>query len=75
MRLEMMDNLISLQWPLGPDARLGVFIVAANTVSSFSKTSERDEYATLSAPIAKQTLNWYFGPGVEPKVDGVKIKP
>ncbi|EEX30972.1 ABC transporter substrate-binding protein [Vibrio coralliilyticus] len=34
-----------------------------------TQTAERDEYATLSEPIAQQELRWYFGPGVEPKMD------
>lgn len=33
------------------------------------KTREHDSYATLSAPITEQKLRWYFGPGVEPKLD------
>jgi len=34
-----------------------------------TQSSERDEYATISDSIAAQKLNWYFGPGVEPKID------
>ncbi|MGF1747909.1 ABC transporter substrate-binding protein [Vibrio cionasavignyae] len=33
-----------------------------------SDTQERNEYATLSTPIAEQTINWYFGSGVEPTI-------
>ncbi|MDA9556433.1 transporter substrate-binding domain-containing protein [Vibrio sp.] len=40
-----------------------------------TKTQERDEYATLSTTIAQQKLNWYFGPGVQAKVDELsKVK-
>ncbi|MEZ8825911.1 transporter substrate-binding domain-containing protein [Vibrio amylolyticus] len=38
------------------------FFVATNT-------QERNEYATLSDPIAEQNLYWYFGPGVPAKID------
>ncbi|MCK6265154.1 transporter substrate-binding domain-containing protein [Vibrio sp. ZSDE26] len=38
------------------------FFVATNT-------QERNEYATLSDPIAQQQLYWYFGPGVTAKID------
>ncbi|OIQ26215.1 transporter substrate-binding domain-containing protein [uncultured Vibrio sp.] len=38
------------------------FFVATNT-------QERNEYATLSDPIAEQKLYWYFGPGVPAKID------
>ena len=51
------------------DAQLRVHSGSQHGFFVATQTSERDEYATLSAPIAKQTLNWYFGPGVEPKVD------
>ncbi|WP_390902872.1 type 2 periplasmic-binding domain-containing protein [Vibrio qingdaonensis] len=34
-----------------------------------SESQERNEYATLSAPIAKQTINWYFGSGVKPTIN------
>ncbi|MDN3610126.1 transporter substrate-binding domain-containing protein [Vibrio ostreicida] len=34
-----------------------------------TQTAERDEYATISDPIAQQRLRWYFGPGVDPKIN------
>lgn len=34
-----------------------------------TQTEERDEFATLSVPIAQQQLQWYFGPGVEANID------
>jgi len=34
-----------------------------------AQTEERDEYAKLSNTIAEQKTNWFFGPGVSPKLD------
>ncbi|GLT17784.1 hypothetical protein GCM10007938_15620 [Vibrio zhanjiangensis] len=34
-----------------------------------TQTAERDEYATISVPIAQQELRWYFGPGVKPIIN------
>ncbi|MDO6524584.1 transporter substrate-binding domain-containing protein [Motilimonas sp. 1_MG-2023] len=31
-----------------------------------AQTQERDEYATLSTPIAQQRISWYFATGVKP---------
>ncbi|MBW3696945.1 transporter substrate-binding domain-containing protein [Vibrio sp. T187] len=51
------------------DAQLRVHSGSQHGFFVATQTAERDEYATLSAPIAQQTLSWYFGPGVEPKID------
>jgi len=51
------------------DAQLRVHSGAQHGFFVATQTDERDEYATLSAPIAEQKLMWYFGPGVEPKID------
>lgn len=67
--LGMMGQPYQLTMTTWSDAQLRVHSGSQHGFFVATKTSERDEYATLSAPIAKQTLNWYFGPGVEPKVD------
>ncbi|WP_239424332.1 transporter substrate-binding domain-containing protein [Vibrio galatheae] len=51
------------------DAQLRVHSGAQHGFFVATQTDERDEYATLSAAIAEQNLMWYFGPGVEPKID------
>jgi len=51
------------------DAQLRVHSGSQHGFFVATQTTERDEYATLSTPIAQQTLSWYFGPGVEPKID------
>ncbi|QJY36090.1 transporter substrate-binding domain-containing protein [Vibrio europaeus] len=51
------------------DAQLRVHSGAQHGFFVATQTDERDEYATLSEPIAEQKLMWYFGPGVEPKID------
>lgn len=51
------------------DAQLRVHSGTQHGFFVATQTDERDEYATLSTPIAQQKLMWYFGPGVEPKID------
>ncbi|WP_253825773.1 transporter substrate-binding domain-containing protein [Vibrio sp. RE86] len=51
------------------DAQLRVHSGTQHGFFVATQTAERDDYATLSAPIAQQELVWYFGPGVEPKID------
>ncbi|MGY3569809.1 transporter substrate-binding domain-containing protein [Vibrio sp. SCSIO 43135] len=51
------------------DAQLRVHSGSQHGFFVATQTTERDEYATLSDPIAQQKLSWYFGPGVEPKID------
>lgn len=51
------------------DAQLRVHSGGQHGFFVATQTDERDEYATLSAPIAEQKLMWYFGAGVEPKID------
>lgn len=51
------------------DAQLRVHSGTQHGFFVASQTQERDEYATLSAPIAEQKLNWYFGPGVQAQID------
>lgn len=51
------------------DAQLRVHSGAQHAFFVATQTAERDDYATLSAPIAQQELVWYFGPGVEPKIN------
>ncbi len=51
------------------DAQLRVHSGSQHGFFVATQTAERDEYATLSEPLAQQTLSWYFGPGVEPKID------
>lgn len=51
------------------DAQLRVHSGAQHGFFVATQTAERDDYATLSAPVAHQKLMWYFGPGVEPKID------
>lgn len=50
------------------EAQLRVHSGAQHGFFVATQTQERDEYATLSTPVAQQTLQWYFGPGVEPKI-------
>lgn len=50
------------------EAQLKVHSGAQHGFFVATKTKERDEYATLSLPIAEQKLDWYFAPGVEPKL-------
>jgi ABC-type amino acid transport substrate-binding protein len=51
------------------DAQLRVQSGAQQGFFVSTQTAERDDYATLSAPIAQQKLMWYFGHGIEPKID------
>lgn len=51
------------------DAQLRVHSGTQHGFFVATQTAERDDYATLSAPIAQQDLVWYFGPGVEPKIN------
>lgn len=51
------------------DAQLRVHSGAQHGFFVATQTAERDDYATLSNAIAQQKLMWYFGPGVEPKID------
>lgn len=51
------------------DAQLRVHSGSQHAFFVATQTAERDDYATLSDPIAQQELMWYFGPGVEPKIN------
>ena len=51
------------------DAQLRVHSGSQHGFFVATQTAERDDYATLSAPVAQQELKWYFGPGVEPELD------
>lgn len=51
------------------EAQLKVHSGTQHGFFAATQTKERDEYATLSSPIAAQKLDWFFAPGVTPKID------
>lgn len=67
--LGVMGQPYQLTMTTWSDAQLRVHGGGQHGFFVATQTSERDEYATLSEPIAQQTLNWYFGPGVKPDIN------